>query len=66
MLKLLLEMTLSCDTIVSAIGFASQVPQKLKSSLEEKGMEVFTIGSALEPGKIFDATQSGFWTGVEL
>jgi 2,4-dienoyl-CoA reductase (NADPH2) len=58
--------TFSCDTIVSAIGFASLVPKKLKTALEEKGIEVFTIGSASEPGKIFDATQSGFWTGVEL
>jgi hypothetical protein len=51
---------------VSAIGFTSLVPTKLKTALEEKGIEVFTIGSASEPGKIFDATQSGFWTGVDL
>lgn len=58
--------TLVCDTIVSAIGFVSRPTEQLKESLGQKGMKVFVVGSAIEAGKIFDATQSGFWTAVEL
>jgi len=63
---LLGDKTLACDTIVSAIGFVSRPTDQLKKSLEKKGIKVFVVGSAIEPGKIFDATQSGFWTAVEL
>jgi hypothetical protein len=38
----------------------------MRDTLEKKGIEVFTIGNAEKPGKIFDATQTGFWTGVEI
>jgi pyruvate/2-oxoglutarate dehydrogenase complex dihydrolipoamide dehydrogenase (E3) component len=58
--------TLACDTIVSAAGFASHPTDELRRSLEKKGIEVRVIGSALEPGRIFEATQSGFWAGAEL
>ncbi len=60
------ESTLSCDTIVSAVGFRSEDSAGLTKTLEEKGIEVFTIGSAQTPGKIFDATQSGFWAATEI
>jgi len=60
------DKTLTCHTIVSACGFISRQTDQLKNSLEEKEIEVFVIGSAAEPGKIFDATQSGFWTAIEI
>ena len=60
------EKTLNCDTAVSAVGFKSRDTNTVKRSLERKGMEVFVIGSAVEPGRIFEATQTGFWTAVEI
>lgn len=60
------EREIACDTVVSAIGFVSRETDTLTKSLEEIGVEVYVIGSAVEPGKIFDATQSGFWTAVEI
>jgi 2,4-dienoyl-CoA reductase (NADPH2) len=63
---LLGEKTLECDSIVSAVGFLSRESNKLRKSLEKKGMQVFVIGSAEIPGKIFQATQAGFWTAVDI
>lgn len=60
------DKALTCDTIISAVGFVSVDVEALKTSLQEKGVQFFTIGSAKEPGKIFDATQSGFWTALEI
>jgi hypothetical protein len=48
------------------VGFRSEDSAGLTKTLEEKGIEVFTIGSAQTPGKIFDATQSGFWAATEI
>jgi 2,4-dienoyl-CoA reductase-like NADH-dependent reductase (Old Yellow Enzyme family)/thioredoxin reductase len=58
--------TLKCDTVVSAMGFSSREARPLKEALEKKAGQVFVIGSAVDPGKIFDATQSGFWTAIEI
>jgi 2,4-dienoyl-CoA reductase-like NADH-dependent reductase (Old Yellow Enzyme family)/thioredoxin reductase len=58
--------TLKCDTVVSATGFSSREAHPLKEALAKKGAQVFVIGSAVEPGKIFDATQAGFWTAIEI
>ena len=60
------DKALTCDTIVSAAGFASEYHEELKKFLESQDIRVFVVGSAREPGKIFDATQSGFWTAVEI
>ena len=61
------EKTLYCDTIVSAMGWIpKEMPPRLKESLTEQGIPVFQIGSATEPGKLFEATQSGFWTAIEV
>jgi NADPH-dependent 2,4-dienoyl-CoA reductase/sulfur reductase-like enzyme len=57
---------LKCDTVVSAVGFCSRKSHPLKEVLEKKGAQVFVIGSAIEPGKLFEATQSGFWTAIEI
>jgi hypothetical protein len=58
--------TLKCDTIVSAVGWVSQEIPGLRDTFEDKGIPVFVIGSATEPGKLFEATQSGFWTAIEI
>lgn len=58
--------TLKCNTVVSAMGFSSREVHPLKEAFEKKGALVFVIGSAVEPGKIFDATQAGFWTAIEI
>lgn len=58
--------TLRCHTVVSATGFSSREAHPLKEALEKKGAQVFVIGSAIEPGKLFEATQSGFWTAIEI
>ena len=58
--------TLKCDTVVSAVGWVSQEISGLRKAYEDKGIPVFVIGSAIEPGKLFEATQSGFWTAIEI
>jgi len=63
---LLGEKEFKCDTVVAACGFEAMCTDELKKLFEKEGSEVFVIGSAMEPGMIFDATQSGFWTGVEI
>ncbi len=60
------DRTLTCDTVVSACGFIPRQTDQMRKSLGKKGIEVFVIGSAAEPGKIFDATQSGFWVAIEI
>jgi NADPH-dependent 2,4-dienoyl-CoA reductase/sulfur reductase-like enzyme len=63
---LLGDNVLDCDTVISATGFSPNPSDHLKRFLEEKGMEVVVTGNANEPGKLFDATQGGFWIGTEL
>lgn len=60
------EQQLECDSVVMACGFQPRETTSLKEAFEREGAEVFMIGSAVEAGMIFDATQSGFWTGVEI
>jgi 2,4-dienoyl-CoA reductase (NADPH2) len=60
------EKTLTCNTVVSAVGFVSRDTKELRKSLEKDGIQCFVIGSAQEPGKIFEATQSGFWNALEI
>jgi hypothetical protein len=38
----------------------------LEKMLEGKGIAVRRIGSAVAAGQIFEATQEGFWAGVEI
>lgn len=60
------DRVLVCDSMVLAVGFQSQTPPGLVSRLEKDGIPVHVIGSAQNPGKIFEATQSGFWTAIEI
>jgi 2,4-dienoyl-CoA reductase (NADPH2) len=57
---------LECDTVVSACGFAPRDVCGLETMLAGKGISVRKIGSAVEAGRIFEATQEGFWAGVEI
>jgi 2,4-dienoyl-CoA reductase (NADPH2) len=57
---------LVCDTAVSACGFAPRRAEGLEKMLAGKGITVRVIGSAVKAGKIFEATQEGFWAGVEI
>jgi pyruvate/2-oxoglutarate dehydrogenase complex dihydrolipoamide dehydrogenase (E3) component len=57
---------LKCDTIVSAVGWVSREIPGLKEAFEDNGVPVLVIGSAVEPGRLFEATQDGFWTANEI
>ena len=65
---LLGEQELECDTVVVACGFTPRRAevQDLERMFGQQGAEVRVVGSALEAGMIFEATQSGFWTAVEI
>jgi len=54
------------DTIISACGFKSNSVEELYGYYKSQGFIVKVLGSAIEPGMIFDATQSGFWTSMEI
>lgn len=57
---------IKCDTVVAACGFIPRPAIELQKLFEKDGSEVHVVGSALEAGTIFEATQSGFWTGAEI
>ena len=57
---------LRCDTVVSACGFESRDVAGMEKTLEGTGIAVRKIGSAVEAGRIFEATQEGFWAAVEI
>lgn len=56
------------DTIIAACGFVPLETEQMKKVFEKKGKQVFVIGSCASTceNKIFDATQSGFWTALEI
>ena len=60
------EQTLECDTMVGSCGFSSRSSLQLQREFEQHGASVHVVGSALDPGMIFEATQSGFWIGAEI
>ena len=60
------EQTIECDTVVGSCGFSARSSAQLKREFEERGAAVHVVGSALDPGMLFDATQSGFWIGTEI
>lgn len=61
---LLGEKKIACDLAVSAIGFYPNVDEKLVENLRESGKEVYVLPSSEDPGRIFEATQAGFWTAL--
>ena len=60
------EETMECDTVVASCGFRARSSLPLRREFEQRGASVYVVGSALDPGMIFDATQSGFWIGAEI
>ncbi|RLE12392.1 NADH oxidase, partial [Candidatus Aerophobetes bacterium] len=56
---------IEADTVVIAVGFA---PQKNIISEFEKntGIEVYTIGDCVQPGKIFDAIHTAYKTALRI
>jgi 2,4-dienoyl-CoA reductase (NADPH2) len=57
---------LECDTVVGACGYRARASRQLREAFEKAGVEVHVIGSAFEAGRIFEATQGGFWIGAEI
>lgn len=55
-----------CDTVVAACGYRPRATSALHQDLVHRGVEVHLAGSAVEAGRIFEATQSGFWIAVEI
>ena len=60
------EQTIECDAVVGSCGFSSRSSLQLQREFEQRGASVHVVGSALDPGMIFEATQSGFWIGAEI
>ena len=60
------EQTIECDTVVGSCGFSARSSVRLRREFEQLGASVHVVGSALDPGMIFEATQSGFWIGAEI
>lgn len=57
---------IQCDTVVAACGYRPRVTRGLHQEFVHRGIDVHVAGSAVEAGRIFEATQSGFWIGVEI
>ena len=58
--------TIECDTVVGSGSFSARSNRPLRRAFEQRGASVHVVGSALDPGMIFEATQSGFWIGAEI
>ena len=63
---LLGEKKVPCDMAVCAIGFKPNPNEELADKLRDAGKEVFVLPSCEDPGRIFEATQAGFWTALEV
>lgn len=58
------EVNIEADAVVLSLGFRPD--QSLLSQLQEKGMDVKVIGSAIKDGTIAPATRTGYEVGREL
>lgn len=50
--------TIDCDNVILASGF--RATHKLEEALQGKPYQVFPIGDAVKPGKVFEAVHGGF------
>ena len=57
--------TLEADTVLFALGMKSVDISVLKEAAEAKGMKTWVIGDAIQPGKVDQATRSGYLAGIE-
>ena len=58
------EETLEADTVILALGFRPNTA--LYDELKAAGKEVYEVGDAVKPGKIFDAVHTGYRVGVKV
>ena len=58
--------TLEADTVLFALGMKSVDASALEAAAKEVGAEVFTVGDAIKPGKVDQATRSGYLAGVDI
>lgn len=58
------EKKIAADAVVLSLGYSSD--RSLKDSLEEKGLVVCLVGSAIKDGTIAPATKSGYEVGANL
>lgn len=58
--------TLEADTVLFALGMKSVDISALKEAAEAKGMKTWVIGDAIQPGKVDQATRSGYLAGIEV
>ena len=56
--------TIPADTVIMAIGLKAQ--QGLYQQLCEAGKEVYLVGDAVKPGKIFDAFHTAYRTALKI
>lgn len=57
---------LKCDSVIYACGFESRKTDEIEEILNNKNIRYLKIGSAIEAGTIFEATQSGFWAAMDI
>ena len=58
------EETLEADTVILALGFHPNTA--LYDELKAAGKEVYEVGDAVKPGKIFDAIHTAYRVGVKV
>lgn len=58
--------TLEADTVIYALGMRSVDISALKEAAETKGLKTWVIGDAIAPGKVNQATRSGYLAGIEV
>ena len=58
------EATLEADTVLYALGMKSVLVDGLKEAAGD--IPVTVIGDAIQPGKVDQATRSGYLAGIEL
>ena len=58
------EKKIAADAVVLSLGYSSD--RSLKDALEEKGLVVCLVGSAIKDGTIAPATKSGYEVGANL
>ena len=58
--------TLEADTVLFALGMKSVDITALKEAAEAKGLKTWVIGDAIQPGKVDQATRSGYLAGIEV
>ena len=60
------EKTLHADTVLYALGMKSVPWQELETAAKAAGITVQVIGDAIRPGKVDQATRSGYLAGVRI